>query len=68
MTESHLEFANQTYFAHAKDSLKYSGSALKASFFFFIHSLFPNRCQKHGSKEITKLYNIIQEKYTNIKI
>jgi hypothetical protein len=63
MSSSHLQFANQTYFEHLKDSMKYSWKSLKASFFFFIHGIVPDVYTDAGSVEIHKLETIIQHKY-----
>jgi hypothetical protein len=60
---SHLEDAKQTYLMHMKDSLLYRLSSLKASFYFFIHGLFPEFYKSNGSKEINNLNEIIKEKY-----
>ena len=38
----HLAFANQTYWQHFMDSIKYSFISLKASFYFFCHAVWPD--------------------------
>lgn len=63
MSSSHLLSANQTYFEHLKDSMKYSWKCLKASFHFFIHGVIPDVYTDTGSVEIHELDSIIQSKY-----
>ena len=59
----HLEFANQSYFEHFRDSLFYCGVSLKSAFYFFCHSVWPDSFQQNGSETIHYLSNIIYEKY-----
>lgn len=60
----HLSFANQTYFQHFCDSIKYSSMSFKASFCFFVHSIWPDIYIKSGSQIVHELSGIIREKYT----
>ena len=66
MRFEHLEFANQTYFEHFKDSMYFSFKALKASCCFFIHACYPSSFEKNGSNEIYELNEIIKSKYSNL--
>ena len=59
----HLEFANQSYFEHFRDSLFYCGVSLKSAFYFFCHGIWPDSFQQNGSETIHYLSNIIYEKY-----
>ena len=59
----HLVFANQSYFEHFKDSIKYSGQSFKASFMFFCHAFWPDIFQQSGSITIRELNDTIVEKY-----
>lgn len=59
----HLEFANQSYFEHFRDSLFYCGISLKGAFYFFCHGIWPDSFQQNGSETIHDLNNIIYEKY-----
>jgi len=59
----HLEFANQSYFEHFRDSLFYCGISLKGAFYFFCHGIWPDSFQQNGSETIHDLSNIIYEKY-----
>jgi hypothetical protein len=68
MRFEHLEFANQTYFEHFKDSMYFSFKALKASFCFFIHACYPNSFERTGSNEIFDLNETIKSKYSNTNI
>ena len=49
---SHLSDNDISYFEHLKRSMKYSGKSIKASFFFFIHAIFPNVFETNGSDTI----------------
>lgn len=60
--ESHLTENNQTYFEHFKDSMFYSGQALKASFYFCIHAVVPESFKCAGSTTIFELSDIIDKK------
>lgn len=62
----HLRFANQTYIEHMKDSLHYSWLSFKASFYFFIHAIYPDVFHHNGSDAITTINDEILEKYSNI--
>jgi len=59
----HLSFANQSYFQHFRDSIKYSFMSFKASFCFFVHSIWPDIYIKSGSEIVHELSGIIKEKY-----
>lgn len=61
----HLAFADQTYYDHFCDSIKYSWRSLRASFYFFCHAIWPDIYIKAGSDSVHELSNIIREKYTN---
>jgi hypothetical protein len=58
----HLTKAKQGYFEHFSDSISYSGKALKAVWFFTIHSIFPDFYESNGSTCIKELNDILQEK------
>lgn len=60
----HLSFANQSYFQHFCDAIKYSSMSFKASFCFFVHSIWPDIYIKSGSEIVHELSGIIKEKYT----
>lgn len=60
----HLAFANQSYFQHFRDAIKYSYMSFKASFCFFVHSIWPDIYIKSGSEIVHELSDIIKEKYT----
>lgn len=60
----HLSFANQSYFQHFCDAIKYSFMSFKASFCFFVHSIWPDIYIKSGSEIVHELSGIIKEKYT----
>jgi hypothetical protein len=59
---SHLKRVNQSYIEHFRDSFTYSLMCFKASFYFLIHSLWPDLYEFDGSLTIKKLINSIQEK------
>lgn len=60
---NHLNFANQTYFEHFKDSITYCGKSIKASFFFFVHAIWPDLFTQSGSQCIHELSDTIKYKY-----
>lgn len=59
----HLKYAKQTYYRHFRDSIKYCKLSLKASFYFFIHSICPDIYTTHGSNTISELHDMINLKY-----
>jgi hypothetical protein len=59
---SHLQEANQTYFQHFKDSIGYSFTSLKCSFYFAVHAFFPGMCQSSGSTAVKELNETLQKK------
>ncbi len=59
MEFNHLILNEQTYFSHFKNSMLYSYISLKASFYFFIHGIYPDIFEFNGSKTIYTLYNIL---------
>lgn len=59
----HLIFARQTYFEHFLDSIKFSGLAFKACYYFTVHAIFPEYYITNGSRTISKLHDIINLKY-----
>ncbi len=66
MRFEHLKFADQTYFEHFKDSFYYGILALKASFYFFAHAVYPDWYTTSGSAEIYNLYFSIALKYQEL--
>ena len=67
MKSQHLEYANQTYMEHFKDSTSYAWKSLKASFYFTMHAFFPDCYEKNGSNEINELHIIIRNKYRDLQ-
>ena len=59
----HLSFANQSYFEHFSDSIKYCGTSLKGAFYFFCHAFWPDIFQQNGSETIHQLSSTISDKY-----
>ncbi len=66
MEFKHLKYAKQSYLEHFKDSIKYVGLSLKASFYFTVHSIYPDLCEHKGSNTIKKLNDILQKKIQSI--
>ena len=58
----HLKNVNQTYIEHFYAAMNYSFMAFKASFYFFIHAIWPDLFVINGSKQIEELHNIILSK------
>ena len=48
----HLQELNITYTEHFKNSMSYSIQSLKASFYFFIHAIYPDVYLTNGSNTI----------------
>ncbi len=58
----HLKKTNQSYIEHFCDSMNYCCISFRASFYFFIHSLWPDLYEFDGSKTINELNNILENK------
>jgi hypothetical protein len=67
MQSKHLIHAKQSYFEHFSDSISYSFKALKAVWFFTVHSIVPDFYQCNGSETIKELNDLLQEKISKIK-
>lgn len=67
MQFKHLIRAKQSYFKHFLDSISYSTKALKAFWFFTIHSFLPDFYESNGSDTIKELHNILQDKLLKIQ-
>lgn len=65
MSFYHLLKVRQSYKAHFKDALYYSQLSLQASYYFFMHALYPDIYTNHGSNTIGFLNHIIQKKLKN---
>jgi hypothetical protein len=58
----HLIRVKQDYWSHCFDAMSYSFMALKASFYFFVHAVYPDIFEFDGSREIEILNNILISK------
>jgi len=58
----HLTRVKQDYWSHFFDAMSYSFTALKASFYFFVHAIYPDLFEFDGSREIHKLNDILVSK------
>ena len=67
MKFKHLQYANQSYLEHLRDSLKFVGMSLQAAFYFTVHSVYPDLFERHGSQVIKKLNDILQAKIENLE-
>lgn len=63
---SHLTRVKQNYWPHFLDAMSYSFMAFRASFYFFVHAIFPDLFEFDGSKEIEQINNIIAYKRKNL--
>ena len=63
----HLKKVNQNYVEHFFDSIKYFFYSIIASYFFFIHSIYPDFYETAGSKQIYELHMIILDKYKQME-
>jgi len=59
---NHLKHVKQSYLEHFQDSSTYCYISLKASFYFFIHALWPDMYECNGSETISELNKILNEK------
>ena len=64
---NHLDYVGQTYTEHFSDSMSYSWSSLKSSFYFFCHGFYPSVFETNGSDTICAVYSRIQDKYNEIQ-
>jgi hypothetical protein len=62
----HLKKAKQTYFEHFVDSTYFSFLALKASFIFLIHGIYPDSFEFEGGLIIKDLHKTIEDKKSKI--
>ena len=67
MQFSHLIHSKQNYIEHFLDSISYSRKALKAVWFFTIHSFLPDCYEYNGSNCIKELNDILQDKLSKIQ-
>lgn len=67
MSFYHLIKANQTYFEHFKDSFFYFRKSMRASFYFLVHSFYPDWFERAGSDEIFEIHAAIMNKYSKMK-
>ena len=63
----HLGEVNQNYTEHFKDSIKYSWIALKGSFYFLCHAIYPDSFEKSGSETIHFLDERLKQKYAEFQ-
>lgn len=59
---SHLIKIKQGYASHFHDAFSYSCHALQASFYFFIHALYPDLFEVKGSQKIFYLNDMLRKK------
>ena len=64
----HLKQINQSYTEHFYDSMNYCCISFKASFYFFMHSVWPDIYEFDGSKTINDLNTILHEKKRKFKL
>jgi hypothetical protein len=63
---NHLEYADQTYGKHFRDSMYYSWMSFKSSLYFLIHAVWPDSYKTDGSSTINKLHKKILAKHIDI--
>lgn len=61
----HLQQINQSYLQHFCNALSYAFVCQKASLYFVVHALSPDRFVKDGSNEIKKLNNELSQTKDN---
>ena len=62
MSFTHLKYVKQNYSHHFLDTINYSCMSFKASFYFFVHALWPDAFEFNGSREIEKLNELLMYK------
>jgi len=65
---SHLRLVKQSYFEHFFDAISYSFMAFKASFCFFVHSIWPDLFEFDGSNLIARLNAILADKKRRLNL
>ena len=55
----HLERINKGYFEHFFHAMSYCFISLSASFYFFIHAIYPDVFESDGSKQIRYLNELL---------
>jgi hypothetical protein len=63
---NHLESVGQSYTEHFSDSMNYSWTSLKSSFYFFAHGFYPDVFETRGSSTIMELSSVIKDKLDKI--
>lgn len=58
----HLTRVKLTYWEHFFDAISYSFMAFKASFYFFVHAIWPDLFEFDGSNQIANLNAILVNK------
>jgi hypothetical protein len=58
----HLIKIKQGYINHFYDAFSYGCHSLQASFYFFIHALYPDLFDLKGSQKIFYLNNVLRKK------
>jgi len=62
----HLSFVKQSYLDHFRDAIYYSSVSFRASFYFFIHALYPDFFIHSGSNAVISLATTIKNKYFKV--
>ena len=57
----HLNTIKMNYNQHFKNSIYYSFTSLKASYYFLIHSIYPDIYTTSGTNTVRKLNNLIEQ-------
>jgi hypothetical protein len=55
----HLERINKGYFEHFVHAMSYCFISLSASFYFFIHAIYPDVFEFDGSRQIRYLNEVL---------
>jgi hypothetical protein len=63
---NHLDKVKQTYLEHFCEGMTYSFMSLRASCYFFVHSLNPDLFEFDGSMQIEKLNKELMDKKMKI--
>jgi hypothetical protein len=58
---NHLKLMKISYFDHFLRAMKLSFMCLQSSYYLFIHAIYPDIYQFHGTEIITKVYSVISQ-------
>jgi hypothetical protein len=64
----HLQEVRQGYFEHFLNAMSYCLLSLTASFYFFIHAIWPDAFEFNGSRQILYLSELLNNNHKNMNV